>query len=150
MESRIRIGIGSPRSSITIPYVLKGLCHQLNIFFKTYKIQSVLFVQAHMVFKFLSYLVQETNYYEVFAVLRTRDVYPGSELFPSRIRINEFKYFSPFKLSEISSGLFIPDPDPDYLPIPDSGSRGEKGTGSRIRIRNTEFLFPSLKTLTRC
>ena len=24
-------------------------------------------------------------------------------------------------------------------PIPDSGSRGQKGTGSRIRIRNTGF-----------
>jgi hypothetical protein len=25
----------------------------------------------------------------------------------------------------------IPDPDPDFLPIPDPGSRGQKGTGSR-------------------
>ncbi len=24
-------------------------------------------------------------------------------------------------------------PDPDFLPIPDPGSRGQKGTGSRIR-----------------
>ncbi len=38
-----------------------------------------------------------------------------------------------------------PDPDLDFLPIPDPGSRGQKGTGSRItdrgsriRIRNTE------------
>ncbi len=64
---------------------------------------------------------------------------PGSEFFPSwipdpnsfhpgsRIRIKEIKYF----------GLFIPDPDPDFLPIPDPGSRGQKGTGSRIRIYNT-------------
>jgi len=44
------------------------------------------------------------------------------------------------KLSEIWSGLFIPDPDPDYLPILDSGSRGQKGTGFRIRIRNTARL----------
>ncbi len=28
-------------------------------------------------------------------------------------------------------------PDPDFLPIPDPGSRGQKGTGSQIRIRNT-------------
>ncbi len=41
------------------------------------------------------------------------------------------------KLSEIWSGLFIPDPDSDYLPFPEPGSRGQKGTGSRIRIRNT-------------
>jgi hypothetical protein len=26
-------------------------------------------------------------------------------------------------------------------PIPDPGSRGQKGTGSRIRIRNTEILY---------
>jgi hypothetical protein len=30
--------------------------------------------------------------------------------------------------------MFIPDPDLDILPIPDLGSRGQKGTGSRIRI----------------
>ncbi len=28
--------------------------------------------------------------------------------------------------------------DPDFLPIPDPGSRGQNGTGSRIRIRNTD------------
>jgi hypothetical protein len=30
-----------------------------------------------------------------------------------------------------------PDPDLDIFPIPDPGSRGQKGTESRIRIRNT-------------
>jgi hypothetical protein len=29
--------------------------------------------------------------------------------------------------------MFIPDPDADFLPIPDPVSRGQKGTGSRIR-----------------
>jgi hypothetical protein len=28
-------------------------------------------------------------------------------------------------------------PDPDFLTIPDPGSRGQKGTGSRIKNRNT-------------
>jgi hypothetical protein len=28
--------------------------------------------------------------------------------------------------------MFIPDPDLDFLPIPDPGSRGQKGTGSMI------------------
>jgi hypothetical protein len=28
--------------------------------------------------------------------------------------------------------MFIPDPDPYFLPIPDPGSRGQKGTGFRI------------------
>jgi hypothetical protein len=31
------------------------------------------------------------------------------------------------------------DPDLDFLPIPDPGSRGQKGTGSRIRVRNTAY-----------
>ncbi len=44
-----------------------------------------------------------------------------------------------FKLYEIWSRLFIPDPDPvsgldpGFLLIPDPGYRGQKGTGSRIR-----------------
>jgi hypothetical protein len=42
-------------------------------------------------------------------VLRIWDVYPGSDLFPSRIRT-----------------VFILDPDADFLPIPDPGSRGQK------------------------
>jgi hypothetical protein len=39
----------------------------------------------------------------------------------------------------VHSGPRIPDLDPDFLPISDPGfgSRGQKGTGSRIRIRNT-------------
>ncbi len=38
------------------------------------------------------------------------------------------------KHPEIWSGFSsrIPDSDPDFLPIPDPGSRGQKGTGSRI------------------
>ncbi len=50
----------------------------------------------------------------------------------SRIRIKEFKY-------DPRCSSLIPDPDADFLPIPDPGSRGQKGTGSRIRIRNTDF-----------
>jgi hypothetical protein len=37
-----------------------------------------------------------------------------------------------FKLSEIMVGSGI-----RKKPVPDPGSRGQKGTGSRIRIRNT-------------
>jgi len=36
----------------------------------------------------------------------------------------------------VGSGIRIRDP---IKPIPDPGSRGPKGTGSRIRIRNTGF-----------
>jgi hypothetical protein len=46
------------------------------------------------------------------------------------------------QLPEIKFGLFIPDPDPDFLPIPDPGSRGQKGNGSRIR--NTEFCLDNI------
>jgi hypothetical protein len=65
----------------------------------------------------------------------------------SRIRIVEFKYFN-LKKWFLSSRKYdpgfssrIPDPDADFLPITDPGSRGQKGTGSRIRIRNTERNF---------
>jgi hypothetical protein len=34
-----------------------------------------------------------------------------------------------------------PDPDTDFLPIPDPGSRGQKGTESRIRIGNTAIFI---------
>jgi hypothetical protein len=70
--------------------------------------------------------------------------HPGSDFSHpgSRIRIKEFKYFIlkkiVSKLSETWSGLLFPDHDPEFLPIPDPGSRGLKGTGSRIRRRNTD------------
>jgi hypothetical protein len=72
-------------------------------------------------------------------VLRFRDVYLGSDFFHpgsriqgqkdlgSRIRIKELKFSNPkivSKLSKIWSGMFIPDPDLDFLPIPDPGSSG--------------------------
>jgi hypothetical protein len=37
----------------------------------------------------------------------------------------------------VHSGYPIPDPDPDFLSIPDPGPRAQNGTGSWIRIRNT-------------
>ncbi len=60
------------------------------------------------------------------------------------IRASGFEFFRPgsasknlsilnpivTKLSEIWSGMFIPDPDLDFLPIPDLG--GQKDTESRI------------------
>jgi hypothetical protein len=49
-----------------------------------------------------------------------RVVHPGSELF----------------IPDPSCSSRIPDPDPEFLPIPDPGSRGQKGSGSRTRIRN--------------
>jgi hypothetical protein len=73
------------------------------------------------------------NLHFINAVLRIRDVYPGSDFFISRIRIKEFStYFNPKKrfLSSRKSWLFIPDPDPDFLPIPDPGVKKAPDPGS--------------------
>ncbi len=67
---------------------------------------------------------------------------PGSEFFYSGsripIHIEELKYFEPKKFFPsprkydpgCSSRVRIPDPDLDFLPIPDHGSSGQKNTGS--------------------
>ncbi len=57
---------------------------------------------------------------------------PGSTFFHpgSRIRIEEFKYLTKkmvSKLLDIWSGLFIPDPDPDFFTHPGSRIQGSKG-----------------------
>jgi hypothetical protein len=39
------------------------------------------------------------------------------------------------------SKVWVWDPGSGKKPIPDPGSRGQKGTGSRIRIRNTDYLL---------
>ncbi len=76
-------------------------------------------------------------------VFRLREVYPRSEFFPFRNRISEFKYFNPKKLFLCSRKSYpgfssrIRIPDLGILPIPDPRFRGQKGIGSRIRIRNT-------------
>jgi hypothetical protein len=38
-----------------------------------------------------------------------------------------------------STRIRIMGPDPDFLPIPDPGSSGQKGTGSQTRIRNIAY-----------
>ncbi len=63
---------------------------------------------------------------------RIRFFHPGSWIPDMHQRNSAQKMVS--KISEIRSGLFIPDPDPDFLPIPDPGYRGQKGTGSRILV----------------
>jgi hypothetical protein len=99
------------------------------------------------------------------SVMRIRDVYPESKLFltripdpnffhpgyeffpsririfPSRIRIQKFKYFYPRKWF-LSSRKYDPGCSSririlTFCPSLDPGSRGQKDTGSRIRIRNT-------------
>jgi hypothetical protein len=87
-----------------------------------------------------------------FLVLQVWDGYPGSPIrfflsrfqgqkdSGSRIRIGS-KELTVSKLSEKLSGMFNLDPGSGFFPIPDPGSRGQKSTGSLIRIRNTGFLF---------
>ncbi len=64
-----------------------------------------------------------------FSVLRIRDVYPGSELFPSRTRVKEFKYFNP----KNGNMIRVVHPGSGSWLFTHPGSRGQKGTGSRIR-----------------
>jgi hypothetical protein len=47
----------------------------------------------------------------------------------------------------VHPGSWIPGPDADFLPIPDPGSKGQKGIGSRIRIRNTGAKVPNVSCL---
>ncbi len=88
------------------------------------------------------------------AVLRIREVYPGFEFFQPGSRDKKIPdsgsgsasknlgIFNP-KNCFSSLGNMIRDDHPEsgswILPIPDPGSRGQKGTGSRIRIRNSWF-----------
>jgi hypothetical protein len=96
-----------------------------------------------------------------YPVLRTRDVYPGSDFFPSRIpdsnclhpgsriRIKEFKYFNPKKwfLSprkyDPGCSSRIQDPDADFLPIPDPGVKKAPDPGSG----SATLVMPLLKRL---
>jgi hypothetical protein len=75
---------------------------------------------------------------------------PGSDFFPSqipdpncfhpgsRIPIKEFKYFNPkewflsSRKHDPGCSSRIPDPDPDFLPIPDPGSRIQGSKRHRI------------------
>jgi hypothetical protein len=89
---------------------------------------------------------------------------PGSDFFPSGSRIRAVSIPDPGSASKNLSILKpkkpkklvlsarkydlvvhpvcqILDPDADFLPIPDPGSRGQKGTGSRVRIRNTGYQY---------
>jgi hypothetical protein len=69
-------------------------------------------------------------------VLRIRDVYRGSEFFPSwippsLIRIKEFKYFNPKKWFLSSRNIIrVVHPWPGSWLFTQPGSRGQKGTGS--------------------
>jgi hypothetical protein len=64
---------------------------------------------------------------------------------PGSASKNLSRYFNPKLVSKVHPGSRISDPDPDFLSIPDPGSRGQKGTGSRIR--NTAYMIFGLLVL---
>jgi hypothetical protein len=88
-------------------------------------------------------------------VLRIRDVYPGSDFFPSRIRtvsiqdpgsasknlsiLTQKKWFLSSRKYDPGCSSRIPDPDADFYPSRIQGSKRHRipDPGSRIRIRNT-------------
>jgi hypothetical protein len=80
--------------------------------------------------------------HSLFAVLRTRDVYPRYEFFHpgSRIRIRilnkEFKYFTPNFFYK-AFGNLIRHVYPRIWILSHPGSKGQYSTGSRIWIGNT-------------
>ncbi len=85
----------------------------------------------------------------IFSVLQIRDVYPRYRIriVPSRPRVKNIPDPGSGSASK-NLGIFtqkivskLSDPDLDFLPILDRGVKGQKGTGSRIRIRNTEYFF---------
>jgi hypothetical protein len=53
------------------------------------------------------------------------------------------------KIFNMLSNIWVWDPGSEIRkkPIPDPGSRGQKGTGSRIRIRNTGRKYKVEKTM---
>jgi hypothetical protein len=88
--------------------------------------------------------------HHLYTVLRIRDVYPGSdffqcrirlfsipnpgsELFPSRVpdRHQKIVFYSSRKYDPGCSSR-IPDPDPDFFPIPDPGSQIQGSKMHRI------------------
>jgi hypothetical protein len=76
-------------------------------------------------------------------MLLSQDIYPGSDFFPSRIRTvcipdpgsasKNLSILTQKKTKKYDPGCSsrIPDPDAVFLPIPDPGPKGQKGTGSR-------------------
>ncbi len=75
-------------------------------------------------------------------VSRIRSFHRGSGFFHPRSSSNNLSILTQkivSKFSEIWSGLFIQDPDHDFLPIPDPGVKKAPDSGSWIRICNTGF-----------
>jgi hypothetical protein len=87
----------------------------------------------------------------IFSIPDPNCLHPGSQ-----ILIKELKYFNPKKPKkwglrskkyDLGCSSRIPDPDADFQvqPIPDPGSRGQKGTQSRIPDPDPQHCLETLK-----
>jgi hypothetical protein len=74
-------------------------------------------------------------------------LHPGS-----RILVKNLSILTPKKPKKYDLGCSsrIPGPDADFLPIPDPGSRGQKGTRSRIRNTGLSLVLYSEQNLSFC
>ncbi len=75
---------------------------------------------------FCSHKFHKTENYFIFEMLKKKIWANFQRILPKKLSLSSQKY-----------GLGIWDPGSGKKPIPDPGSRGQKCTGSRIRIRNT-------------
>jgi hypothetical protein len=78
---------------------------------------------------FCSYKFHKIEYYVIFEMLKKK-IWAN---FPRIVEVFTQKIFN------MLSNIWVWDPGSEIRrkPIPDPGSRGQKGTGSQIRIRNT-------------
>ncbi len=77
------------------------------------------------------------------AVLQIRDVYPGSEFFPSRIPdLHQRILTQKLVFYALGNMIRVVHPGSGSWFFTHPGSRDQKGTGSRIRIRNTGLPCP--------
>jgi len=88
------------------------------------------------------------------SVWRIRDVYPGSELSPSRILIKEFKsqkWFLSSKKYDPGCSSRIPDPDADFLPSRIQGSKRhpilDPGSATLLSILIQIRIWIGIKTM---
>jgi hypothetical protein len=101
---------------------LKGLDHQINIFFLTdYKIKLILYVHAQMIFKTLACLVQEENKYKFFAcflsILKIVPKYAVSGFFRFHWLIFFIVKFRLHQFSSLSISLWSPPAPPSIRQI---------------------------------
>jgi hypothetical protein len=118
----------TPVLSSKIPYlILESSKIRTVLTLESSKIGTVLNLETSLIFPFFLtmlririFFIPDPNFFHSWS--RVKNI-PGSGSAPKNLSILSQKIGS--KLSEISSGMFIPEPDLDFLFIPDPGSSGE-------------------------